>query len=186
MTWFLTDDEIAFLRNHNHLENRVLFAAFNDRFECQMSYSRMRHFQAQYGLQKQEKGAAYTAEEKAFVLANFEKMSTKHLGEALGRTPKSMEKLMRVVLNLKRSKEGTERLRRFRSQNGAASYHARILRGELEHPAVALHDSFVKGVIKRSTSIIEVPESLVKLKRAELTIKRVLKQLSYDSTTTQR
>lgn len=186
LTWFLTDDEIAFLRNNNHLENRVLFAAFNDRFQCNMSYSRMRHFQAQYKLQKQEKGAAYTDEEKAFVLNNYETMSTKHIGEALGRTTKSIEKLMRVVLNLKRSKEGTQRLRRFRSQSGAAGYHARIKKGELQHPAVALEDGFVAGVIKRRSGITEVPESLIKLKRAELKINRVLKELKHDSTTTQR
>jgi hypothetical protein len=174
LVWFLNDDEIEFLRANNHLENRVLFAQFNENFNCQMTYSRMRHFQAQYHLQKQERGPAYTHFEKAFVKAHYETMSVLHIGWYLGRTKGSIQKLV-AVLKLKRSSKAVQVLRLYRSQNGAKSLHAKIKRGEQEHPATHLHNSYVAGQIKRVTGFKEVPGELIEVKRVQLQLNRSIK-----------
>lgn len=174
LVWFLTDVELAFLKANNHLENRVLFAEFNKVFDCEMTYSRMRHFQAQYQFQKQERGEPYTHFEKAFTKAHYELFSVIHIGQFLGRTPKSIQKLV-SILNLKRTDEGVKRLRHFRSCSGAKKLHSRIKDGQLVHIATGLHNSFITGLIKRWTGIVDLPQELIEIKRIQLQLQRQVK-----------
>jgi hypothetical protein len=178
LQWFLTSDEKTWLDNNKSLPNKALFAAFNAQFNCEMTYSRMRHFVAQYNLKKMDRGEAYTGAEKAYVQANYEKMSDKHMGIALNRTEKSILKLRYTVLKLRRSEASTKILRRFRSQSGARSYHDKIARGELQHPSVVLADSFIIGRIKRGNNLqkVDLPNALIQLEKARLTTKRELKK----------
>jgi hypothetical protein len=177
LKWLLTDNELAFLTSHRTLPNRQILRVFNDQFGCAITYCRLRHFIAQYDLKKCDKGEKYTAAEYAYVAAHFLEMSDMHMGRVLGRTPKSVFKI-RVILKLKRTPEAIKRLRDFRSKSGAKSYHARIAKGELEHPATHLHDSFVAGQMKRGTDLDEIPQPLIELKRTELKIKRELKKIA--------
>lgn len=176
LVWFLMDEEIEFLRANNHLENRVLFAQFNEAFNCEMTYSRMRHFQAQYQLQKQERGPAYTDFEKAFVKAHYETMSVLHIGWYLGRTAKSVQKLV-SILKLKRSAEAVHVLRLYRSRSGAKSLHEKIKRGEIQHLATHLHNGYVAGQLKRITGFKDIPGEMIEMKRTQLQLNRSIKAL---------
>lgn len=178
-TWFLTDEEISYLKDYDYLPNKYLFEQFNLKFNCKMSYSRMRHFRDQYGIKKQDKGPAYTDFEKAFFRAHYEQLSNIHIGQFLGRSMHSIEKLQ-LVLKLRRSPEAEKRLRHLRSCSGARSYHEKIRAGTLQHPASSLHDSFIAGQITKGTGLKreDVPPQLIEMKRNEFKLKRVLKKIA--------
>lgn len=132
----ITDELIAFLKAHYQTTtDKQLLALVHQKEEWWwVVFSALRHIKYRYGIIKQHQ-VSFTEEEKQFVRDNYLTMGDVDMARLMpNHTFKSVHKLRRVTLGLRRDKVSLRKIQEIGSKRGADSRTRKLKEGTLNNP----------------------------------------------------
>ncbi len=132
----VTDELIAFLKEHYETTtDKQLLALLHQREEWQwVSFAALRHIKYRYGIIKQHQ-VPFTEEEKQFVRDNYLTMGDVDMAKMLpNHSYKSVHKLRRITLGLRRDKASLRKIQEIGAKRGADARTRKLREGALYNP----------------------------------------------------